>query len=146
MGFFLHWQLINRPPHLQTTEINWYKEGAYPWMTSLPQKQYLEITFTGNIATDRIKMDFGHLYLKDLMSTGDTVHGLSFHFGEHCPYRLFVEAVDLCKVEDVRTYAASDEGLFIFNISPSEIKAIRKLEEADVKNRQPTIHCGTGRN
>ena len=95
--------------------MNWYKEGVHPhWI--IPKRQFLDVTFTGDTTIDRIKLNFGQVYIRELLANKDTVHGIDFHFSDRSTYATLVGVLDICNMEDARTYAPSDNGIKIYYI------------------------------
>ena len=104
-------------------EVNWYNEKNKCEKVLINQKrQFLDITFTGDSVEDAIKREFGHIYVRDIMNKQDTVHGIKFHFSDKSRYASFVDVLDICNMEDVKVYFASDDGITVFYPSPSPHK------------------------
>ena len=104
------WPILMRE-HLHTTEVNWYnKKNKWERFRS-PYRHYLVITFTGDTFLDRKKLIFGHDFIRNMMIQKDSVNAIDFHFEDSCRYATFVEAYDICFMEDVHVFIPSDDGL-----------------------------------
>jgi len=111
--FWLCWPILIKP-HYHATEINRYNKQSKFW--SIPKRQIINITLTGDTILDKANMAIGWAYVRGILRTKDTVHAVDFHFGARSKYAEFVEVLDICNMEDAKTYTASDEGIEIFYI------------------------------
>ena len=107
--FMWLWPVLVRE-HLHTMEVNWANDNILKkW--KVPPRQYLVVTFTGDTATDRIKMNFGRLYVRDMLRSKDTVHAIDFHFGDSSRYSTFVGVLSICWEKDAKLFPATDSGI-----------------------------------
>jgi len=100
--------------HAVAMEVYWYKEGQNKFWQPPPQRKYVDITFTGDTAADRIKLNLGQLYIRGMLHSKDTIHGINFHFSDHARYASLVAVLDVCNIEDAHTYAPSDDGIKVY--------------------------------
>lgn len=71
-----------------------------------PERSYLKIVLTGNSSTDKIKLDFAGLYIKDLLERKDTTAGVNFKFSDSSTYGEFVYVRNLMELLKVRVFLA----------------------------------------
>jgi len=78
---------------------------------SYRDRQYMDIQFNGPAAEDKIRLDFSQLEIRRLANSGNTVKGLRIEFGEKTKYWMLVRALDLCRIENVRTYVSDQDDM-----------------------------------
>jgi hypothetical protein len=60
-------------------------KGAFP-----PNRHYVDIILTGNEKTDRAKLDFAQVKIRETLAANDSINGLHFHFSGSSRYWTFV--------------------------------------------------------
>jgi hypothetical protein len=95
----------------------------------------MDIQLNGPDAEDKIRLDFAQLEIRRLANSSNTVKALHIEFGEKTKYWTLVRALDLCRIENVRTYVSDQDDIWIFNISPTHRRIADSL---------PHFFCGTG--
>ena len=126
---YFSWLRISEIPHYQTMEVNWYNEAIMSkikWWSKLPYRQYLNLTLTGNIDSDEVRIAFGELYAKEIHANRDTIHGVFFHFSDRSKYSEFVRVFDEWNINCFRCYCASDDGIRIYYVPESIRSTIYK--------------------
>ncbi len=104
-------------PNYRVMELNWPGQAFHSKYLSYvnpPPRQYLDIILTGNKDSDEVRIRFGTLYVRELFSNKDSVHGLIFHFGVHSTYEEFVRLLDMPNIYDIRYFYPTDDGLKFF--------------------------------
>lgn len=87
-----------------------------------PARNYAEIYLTGNSETDRTKLDFAQVRIREILNEKDTLQGIYFHFGDKARYGSFIRALDMLRLEGAQTYIAMGTGLWFLYFPP--VKAI----------------------
>lgn len=80
--------------------------------------KYVDITLTDDEADNRNKLDAARLQIRALRISADNTRGIHFHFDENMPYEIFIQVLDICKRERVRTFVPEGSDLWIFNFVP----------------------------
>lgn len=88
-------------------------ESTFP-----PKRNYVNIAFTGNEMTDKVKLDFSQVNINEILASNDSTNGLHFHFGESSRYWAFVKAIDILKTEGANTYMPLDNDLWFYHFPP----------------------------
>jgi hypothetical protein len=94
-------------------EVHWYKEGVYP-LWRIPKRQFLDVIFTGDNETDLIKIQFGRLYIREMLDNKDTTHAIDFHFSDKSSFANFITVLDVCDGESCPFFAPSDSGIKVY--------------------------------
>ncbi len=129
---FFTWKRLAEMPHYHTMEVNWYNKtyfDKYKFLGrgfKIPSRKFLDITLTGNIDSDKVRIAFGELYIHELYANEDSVHGIDFHFGPCSKYGEFVEVLDMLNINCVRIYAPSDNGIKVYYV-PLQNDALHTL-------------------
>lgn len=92
-------------------EVNWYNEKITTWYIPPPERQYLDISLTGNADSNAFKILFGELYIKEIHAKKDTIHGVNFHFTSKSKYAEFVRVLDLTNINCVSYFIVSDDNI-----------------------------------
>ena len=106
--------------------VNWYDKGYWDTMMKkypfihfvVPKRNTLELNLTGNVNEDEIKLKFGELYIKEIISNRDTIHAINFHLGGKCKYSTLVRILDICNINEVNYFVPSDSGILMYYVSP----------------------------
>lgn len=88
----------------------------YPeiYRSILPQRNYVQIDFTGEYLNDKMKMSFAQHQIREILLKNDTVNGVKFAFNLSSNYGEFVRAVDVLRFEKAETYVLLDDNLWFF--------------------------------
>jgi hypothetical protein len=86
--------------------------GQFP-----PERNYVDIDFTGNFQNDKIKLEFAQLQIREMILRNDTTNGVHFKFFENSHYGTFVKAIDILRFEDAKTFMPLDNDLWFYNLS-----------------------------
>jgi hypothetical protein len=118
-------------PRLHMMEVYWYEYDFWKSSKSVhwlvPSRQYLEITLTGNIDSDEVRLQFGELRVREIYANKDTINGVNFHFGDKSKYEEFVRVLDMCN-SCCKYFTVSDSGIKIYDFAERK----RKYKEPDV--------------
>ena len=69
-----------------------------------PKRKYEEIFLTGDNTSDKIKLDFSQIRVREILTQNDSINGVHFYFGENAQYRKFIKALDIFKMEQAKNY------------------------------------------
>ena len=83
-----------------------------------PQRKFIDINITGNDTTDKIKLDFAQIEIRDLVSTNDTTKGIHFHFDATSHYNAFVQVLNVILKEKQQYYTAYHDDIWIYYFIP----------------------------
>lgn len=83
--------------------------SAYP-----PPRDYHTFELTGNATTDKIKLDYAQLRIRDIENTGEVIHGVNFHFSKNAKYGSFVRVFDVLKRENATLYLAAKKDIWFW--------------------------------
>ena len=115
--FWLCWPILIKP-HYHSMEVNWVNDSMIERWGCIPARQFLNIALTGDSCTDRMKLDFGDRYIKEILKSEDKIHGIWFHFSAKSKFVTFVEVLDMCNVDECHMYIASDKGIIVYYVEP----------------------------
>jgi hypothetical protein len=88
-------------------------KGTYP-----PKRNYTEIFFTGNEKSNKIKLDFAQIKIREILSANDSTSGVHFHFTDKSPFGTFIKSLDILNIEDAHTYMTLDKDLWVYYFPP----------------------------
>lgn len=120
------------------------KWSKSPFGMTLPGRHYEEITFTGENRLDKIKLDFAHIRVKEILRRKDTLHGLHFRFEQDAEYWTFIKSIDILKFEGARHFWPVDREIWFFYLRPTLTRTDVSgfLMECDnVENDTPLASC-----
>ena len=103
--------------------------GNYP-----PKRDYTIIDLTGDNQTDKIKLQFAQIRIRELLATYDTLKGVHFLFGDRSNYGSFIKAIDICRVERAKTYMPYKNNVWFYNLPAITV---------DTRQKIAAISCGT---
>ena len=100
---------INFPDTLQLK-----KEGFYTLYNGniFPYRKFTDLNLTGNIKADKIKLQFFHRRVSEMINSNDTTSGMHLIFGDSTNYGDFIRAVDILRSEKARLYLVVDNHLW----------------------------------
>lgn len=78
----------------------------------LPLRNYTDIELTGENSTDKVKLDYAQVRLREMMSRQDSLSGIHFSFGDRSQYWTFVKAVNMCYAEGVKSFVPYENHLW----------------------------------
>jgi hypothetical protein len=84
----------------------------------LPQRHYHRILLTGTEAEDKVCLEYAQLAMRQMMASRDTVAGIQIHFGKQAKYGSFIRVLDICKIENIRTYMPYQDDIWVYNTTP----------------------------
>ena len=87
--------------------------GTYP-----PERKYIDISLTGNRHEDSIKLNFSQVRLREILISNDSVNGIHYQFGDSAQYWSVVRVLDICQIEQARTYMPYENNLWVYHIPP----------------------------
>ena len=79
-----------------------------------PIRNYDNITLTGNVQDDQIKLAFAEIRIRDILSENDTTCGVHFRFSSTSQFWSFLAAIEILKLEGAKTYAPTDSDLWFY--------------------------------
>ena len=77
---------------------------------------FLEITLTGNVFEDKIKLDFAALETRRIISENDSIHGLKITFNDTAKYNSLVRILNIMDTEIARYYVYQDQIFWFYHI------------------------------
>lgn len=107
---------------LRALEITWWNKDWYGYVQNPPnfdvhpRREFIDIYLTGNVAEDKVKLDFAQLAIRELIATNDTIKGIHFNFGDTAKYSTFVQALNILTIEKAPTYTPYKNDIWVFNI------------------------------
>jgi hypothetical protein len=85
---------------------------------------YTEIELNGNQEDNKIKLDFAQLKIREMITNHDTLNGVHFHFNNQSTFGNFVNAINICKIENANLYWIYKDEMWVFNFSPIKTKSV----------------------
>ncbi|HSC53755.1 MAG TPA: hypothetical protein VLC98_09050 [Phnomibacter sp.] len=83
-----------------------------------PKRNYTDIDFTGNEKSDKIKLDYAQIKIREILSANDSVNGVHFKFSDSSKYWAFVKSIDVLRTEGAKTYMPLDNDLWFYHFPP----------------------------
>lgn len=110
------------------------EEYASYFKDSILKNNYIEIKLTGNEEEDIIKLRSAQLNIRELKQSEEKTKGLCIHFGDSSKYWELVKAIDICNIEEIKTFSLFKNNLWIFNF---------KKDPTMITEREfPIFECG----
>jgi hypothetical protein len=85
-----------------------------------PKRDYIDINLTGDNQTDKIKLDFAQIRIREMLTQNDSINGLHFKFEQSAQYWTFIKAVDILELENASTYMAMNNDLWFYQFPPDK--------------------------
>jgi hypothetical protein len=76
-------------------------------------RRYNEFIFNGSKSIEDDKLNELQIFLRELVKTSDTINGVKVHFGSKTDYDVFVQVIQILKVEKVPTWAPYNDDIYI---------------------------------
>jgi hypothetical protein len=83
-----------------------------------PVRDYLDINLDGNDAANKTRLDFARLEIREILDSKDIHKGVKFHFGKTSKYWSYVQAYDICQVEDAPAYGQYRDDMYVMYVRP----------------------------
>ena len=99
--FWFDWKFIKKYPDIF--------RGPYP-----PKRYYIDINLTGEKKSDKTKLDFSQIRLREILSRNDSVYGIHYYFDDSSEYGSFIKALDICRIEQAKTYMPYENHLWVY--------------------------------
>jgi hypothetical protein len=106
---------------------------TYHFPTFPPARDYLTFELTGDTKTDKIKLDYARLRIREIEQTEDQIHGVNFHFGDSAKYGSLVKALDILFSENALTSIHAERDIWYIGPHPQD----------ELKVITPAVMCGT---
>lgn len=84
----------------------------------LPRRNYINIVFSGNVHTDRIKLDFVQIAMREIITGNDTSNALHFVFTDNSRYETVIGLLDKLRIEDAKYYFLYNKDAWFFHRQP----------------------------
>lgn len=95
-----------------------YPEFFTDWLPSgPPNRNYTNILFTGNEIEDRVKLEYGKLLIREMISSKKISDGVHFRFSDNSHYGTFVKTLDVLIREDAKTYLFYDKDIWFYQFA-----------------------------
>lgn len=91
-----------------------------------PERNFLEIMLTGNEYSDKIKLDFAQVMMKEIEANQDTVRGIHYKFGPTSNYKSFVRIISDSELLNQPYYLFNGHELWSFYFRPPERELIQE--------------------
>jgi hypothetical protein len=82
-----------------------------------PKRNYTDIMFTGTLETDKIKLAFAQVRIREIIKTNDTLNGVHFLFSDSANYGTFVVVINMLNNENAKRWLPVDNHLWYFEYS-----------------------------
>ncbi len=94
---------------------------AYPagFVFEIPKRNYRTITFRGTLNEDKTNLTSFQLQLRELLAEKDTVNGLHLLFEDKAKYESYVQALNICRIENAQIYIPQKNHLWLSYLKPS---------------------------
>ncbi len=86
-----------------------------------PTRQFHRIELTGDAKGDQIKLDYLQLYIRDLITTKDTMHGIHLVLQYKATYASLVRAIDIARIENLQCTWMDEKGIWYLEIPPAPL-------------------------
>jgi hypothetical protein len=94
----------------------WNGKDFEPEITKfLNSKKFTVVTLTGNINSDKIKLNDAEQKIKRLIISKDSINGIKFHFEKKSEYWAFVKVLDILESEKARFYVPYKNDIWFTN-------------------------------
>lgn len=110
----------------------WFKNNPELKVEFPPKRNFKIIELSGNEIKAKLQLDEVKLTIRNLILRKDSLNGIIVRFTDQTKYWSFVKALDLCKSEDITTYALYYDDLYIYE---------QPLTRIPVKNNIETFTC-----
>ena len=94
----------------------WNGKDFEPEITKfLNSKKFTVVTLTGNINSDKTKLNEAEQKIKRLIISKDSINGIKFHFEKKSEYWTFVKVLDILESEKARFYVPYKNDIWFTN-------------------------------
>jgi hypothetical protein len=94
----------------------WNGKDFEPEITKfLNSKKFTVVTLTGNINSDKTKLNDAEQKIKRLIISKDSINGIKFHFEKKSEYWTFVKVLDILESEKARFYVPYKNDIWFTN-------------------------------
>jgi hypothetical protein len=115
-------------------------KGTFP-----PKRNYSDIVFTGSEKSDKIKLDFSQIKIREILSANDSTNGIHFQFTDSSQYWTFVKSIDILRIEGAKTYMPLDKDLWFYHF-PTDTTIVNWIcgtTYSDIVYNKPKINWWT---
>lgn len=99
--------------YLKTIKALEYYYNSFP-----PKRNYVDISFTGDNNSDKIKIDFAQIKIREILEEKDYINGIHFKFTDNCTYGTFVNTINILKKDSAKTYMALEKDIWFYQLQP----------------------------
>lgn len=116
-----YFQKQHAPKEYRAVKLAWWSPDLHDDNPDLfpkedhPDKKYTTIHLTGNNHTDKIKLDYTQLLIRELVASQDTSIGIHFHFSDESKHWTLIRAIDICRIEKARIYIPYENDMWVVN-------------------------------
>lgn len=86
-----------------------------------PKRNYVDISFTGDINSDQIKIAFAQIKIREILKEKDYKNGIHFIFTDNCTYGTFVNTINILKKDSAKTYMALEKDVWFYQLQPDTL-------------------------
>ncbi len=90
-----------------------------------PERNYIDIGFTGNQDNDRTKLAFSQIRIKEILKSSDTSNGIHFLFGNSSTYGTVVGALDNLRAVGAEGYLMGEKDMWFWHVPRDTIKPVQ---------------------
>lgn len=89
-----------------------------------PNRNFLDVAFTGNQSDDRTKLDYSKIRIREILNSGDTLNGVHFLFGDSSNYGTVVGAFDNLQATGAERYITGEKDIWFWHVPPDTVKPL----------------------
>ncbi|MDJ1472791.1 hypothetical protein [Xanthocytophaga flava] len=95
---------------------------AFRFIPDFPsERNYLDISITGEQETDLIKLNYAQLRIREIVRLQNCMYGIHILFSDTASYWTLVKAISICKMEKINMYILYKKGLWIYYMPPNTV-------------------------
>ncbi|OAZ04127.1 hypothetical protein [Flavobacterium succinicans] len=106
----------------------------------LNSKKFKIVNLTGNIDSDRAKLNIAQKDIKKIISTKDSIKGIKFHFEKKSEYWSFIRVIEILQIEKAKVYLPYKNDIWFANPRTPKPNKNSKQIKSFVCGTQYTIY------
>ena len=80
-----------------------------------PKRNYEDIYLTGENESDKIKLAFSQIRVREILKYNDSTKGVHYHFGDSSEYWTFIKTLDIFQIEQAKTYMIYENDIWFMH-------------------------------
>ena len=93
----------------------------------LNSKKFTIVNLTGNLDSDKAKLDIAQKNIKRIILTKDSIKGIKFHFEKKSEYWSYIRVIEILQIEKAKVYVPYKNDIWFAN--PSVPKPNKNLKQ-----------------